>query len=505
MLIRISSRSSFLAKWQAYQVGLALFRADSSVKVEYHFRESLGDKNQKDPLWKMPEKGVFTEDFYEDLVENRTDLVVHSWKDLPTEKKDKSFIAATLNRADARDLVLLKKTSLGKKVLNVFSSSPRRAHHVGETLKWSLPFEVAEVRFADVRGNIQTRIQKLLDNSQIDALVLAKAALDRLMDASFYKDPEFLALQKKLLNDFQHFNFQILPLSENPTAAAQGALAVEVLNSRRDLFPLLAKMNHEGDFANCVYERKELSAHGGGCHQKIGLSCVNAGGQQVFFAAGVSSRNKVIAHRGLTNPKKFTFTDSEIATSTSLWESVSRTEIGSPRDLSGKAVFITKKEGLAGISLAGAFNYTAGLETWKHLAKQKIWVHGSTNSLGEDQLPEVTGWIKSALRLSDRYWYKLTHQDSPALSSSQPIVQIATYAIEFVPKLVPPAPGLKMIYWKSGNEFIKALSLWPQLQSLQHACGLGQTAKTIGSLLPGDKVTLYYDEKDWRKNVLSGL
>ena len=96
-MIKISSRQSALAKIQAYQVGQTLESASGSP-VEYLFRESLGDKNLTDPLWKMPEKGVFTEDFYIDLIKNQTDMVVHSWKDLPTEIKPETKIAATLPR-----------------------------------------------------------------------------------------------------------------------------------------------------------------------------------------------------------------------------------------------------------------------------------------------------------------------------------------------------------------------------------------------------------------------
>ncbi len=68
MKIRISSRKSDLARLQAYAVGDALKKAHPALSVEYFFKESLGDKNLTDPLWKMPERGVFTEDFVGDLL-----------------------------------------------------------------------------------------------------------------------------------------------------------------------------------------------------------------------------------------------------------------------------------------------------------------------------------------------------------------------------------------------------------------------------------------------------
>ena len=185
--IRISSRRSDLARLQAYQVGKGLMQANGDLEVEYFFKESLGDKNLNDPLWKMPERGVFTEDFVSDLLEERTDLVVHSWKDLPTEPRANLEIAATLPRADARDLLLLRKNCLGKETLELLTSSPRRAFASGAVLAPLLPFKVKEIRTKPVRGNIFTRLKKLSDGEG-DGLFLAKAALDRLLTTNGFPE-----------------------------------------------------------------------------------------------------------------------------------------------------------------------------------------------------------------------------------------------------------------------------------------------------------------------------
>ena len=85
MRVTIGSRRSDLARIQAYQVGETLRGAHPQIEINYSFHESLGDKNLNDPLWQMPEKGVFTQDFREGLLRGDFDLVVHSWKDLPLE------------------------------------------------------------------------------------------------------------------------------------------------------------------------------------------------------------------------------------------------------------------------------------------------------------------------------------------------------------------------------------------------------------------------------------
>ena len=110
--VRIAARHSDLARLQAYRVGDALKRAHPGLEIVYNFRASLGDLNQTDPLWRMPEKGVFTEDFLKDLTQDAADLVVHSWKDLPTEPRPETEIVATLARADARDLLLFRRDRL---------------------------------------------------------------------------------------------------------------------------------------------------------------------------------------------------------------------------------------------------------------------------------------------------------------------------------------------------------------------------------------------------------
>src|SRR5438132_8985366 len=108
MRLVLAARRSELARIQAIEVGDALRKANPQVTIEYSFHESLGDRNQNDPLWQMPEKGIFTQDFRVGLLSGEFDLVIHSWKDLAIEEQDETEIVATLPRADARDLLLVR-------------------------------------------------------------------------------------------------------------------------------------------------------------------------------------------------------------------------------------------------------------------------------------------------------------------------------------------------------------------------------------------------------------
>src|SRR5258708_7974865 len=186
MRVTIASRRSDLARVQAYQVGEALQIAHPQIEINYSFHESLGDRNQNDPLWQMPEKGVFTQDFRKGLLRGDFDLVVHSWKDLAIEADPETEIAATLPRADARDLLLVREDRWPEVertgVFAILTSSPRRSYNLESFLREALPATLSELRFINVRGNVPTRVGKLLE-FDADGLIVAKAALDRLLEA----------------------------------------------------------------------------------------------------------------------------------------------------------------------------------------------------------------------------------------------------------------------------------------------------------------------------------
>jgi len=186
MRLVLAARRSELARIQAFQVGHALEKINPQVKIEYSFHESLGDRNQNDPLWQMPEKGVFTQDLRAGLLAGRYDLAVHSWKDLAIEDDGTTEIAATLPRADMRDLLLMRADrwpeASRRGRLTILTSSPRRSFNLDSFLSYALPATIEELIFEPVRGNVQTRVRKMWQPGA-DGLIVAKAAIDRLLEA----------------------------------------------------------------------------------------------------------------------------------------------------------------------------------------------------------------------------------------------------------------------------------------------------------------------------------
>ena len=226
--VRILSRKSDLAIIQAKEVGNQLLNKYSDLKIEYLTKSTTGDKDFKTPLSQMSSAGVFTDDLREDLINNKCDIIVHSWKDLPLDLGNKTFIAGTLKRADQRDIFFVKKNNISQikksNMISILSSSPRRVYNLESFAKNYLPFDIDEINFINIRGNIPTRFKKFINGSE-DSFIVAKAAIDRLLNN---KLNQFQDLVKKIQTYIDQCLWTITPLSLNPTSPGQGALACEV-------------------------------------------------------------------------------------------------------------------------------------------------------------------------------------------------------------------------------------------------------------------------------------
>ena len=121
--VRIISRKSHLAQIQAELVGNKIIEKFPNIEIEYIHKETQGDIDLNTPLSEMPEIGVFTNDIRNELLNLNADLAVHSWKDLPVEMEPGTEISATLDRADLRDILLFKRSSIAKKEISLLTSS----------------------------------------------------------------------------------------------------------------------------------------------------------------------------------------------------------------------------------------------------------------------------------------------------------------------------------------------------------------------------------------------
>ena len=220
----------------------------------------------------MGDRGAFTADLSEALRHGEADVVVHSYKDLPIDLPPGTTIAGALPRADPRDVLLVRRSIVGAApaAIRILSSSPRRAFLLQETLPSLLPWPVRAVETQPVRGNIETRLRKLVEGDA-HGLVVAKAALDRLLTFG----PPFEREAAAVGGFLAECHWMVLPMREFPWAPAQGALALEIREGHRDLHALLEPIVCRATTNAVAAERQVLAAHGGGCHQALGAAIID--------------------------------------------------------------------------------------------------------------------------------------------------------------------------------------------------------------------------------------
>lgn len=495
MRVTVAARRSALARLQAQTVSRALGSIHPQLEFNYRFSESLGDRRLDAPLWKLPEKGVFTEDLRAELIAGVCDLIVHSWKDLPVEDNPLTEIVATLPRADRRDLLLVRSdrweeiSRRGK--ISLLTSSPRRAQNLKSFLPEALPGDLRELEFIDVRGNIQTRVGKLLQQD-VDGLVLAKAALDRLLET---KSAEFAETKKELRQALSKCNWMVLPLSANPTAPAQGALAVEIAHGRADLRELLDPVNCKRTFEAVTRERQILRQYGGGCHQAIGVSVLDRPYGEITIVRGLDQNgcelSQIALQPGRPHPPRIDRAQIwPLTASENEW--YDREPIYAAQPGEEVPLWIAKADALPeswGIP-RNQIVWTSGLGTWRRLARRGVWVNGSAESLGEDEPPQIETLVGGPIS-----WLKLSHSE---IDGDGGMPALATYRL--IPRnSAPDLKGKEYFFWRSGSSFSRAIELNPELRWMTHFCGPGNTQKALLKL--GVDPYIYLDHRQWLEEI----
>jgi hydroxymethylbilane synthase len=241
--LRIGSRGSALALWQANDVRDRL-RALHRLEAEIVLIKTSGDKFAQASVSRLGMKGVFIKELEDALLEDRIDLAVHSMKDVPTEIPPGLAFPAVTKREDVRDCVV------GRNGASLASLPSRARVGTGSLRRQAqLRHYRSDLNLLDLRGNVDTRLRKL-DEGQFDAIILAKAGLDRLGAADRVTE----VISPDLM----------LP------AVGQGALGMEARADARELLQLLATLD-DRETRTCVdAERALLSELEGGCQVPLG-------------------------------------------------------------------------------------------------------------------------------------------------------------------------------------------------------------------------------------------
>lgn len=245
--IRIGTRGSALAQWQAEFVIKELLRIHPGLRIEKIIIKTTGDVILDSPLSQIGDKGLFTKEIENALTEKKIDLAVHSLKDLPTVLPPGLVIGAVLEREDARDVFI----GHPRKSYQAFSDIPSSACIATGSLrrKCQLLNRMPALKIVDLRGNLGTRRQKL-EESDWDGMILAYAGVKRL--------------------GWENLITQILDTDLLLPAVGQGAMAIEVRENDSLLKDLIRPINHDSTYLSILAERALLRKLEGGCQIPIG-------------------------------------------------------------------------------------------------------------------------------------------------------------------------------------------------------------------------------------------
>lgn len=240
--LRIGSRGSQLALWQANHISALLRERGHEVEIE--IIKTIGDKITDVALAKVGTKGMFTKEIEEALAEGRVDLAVHSLKDLPTEVPPGFEIAAITKRENPCDVfVSVNFTSI--------ENLPGRARVGTSSLRRQAQLKALrpDLDIYPLRGNVDTRLRKL-ESGEYDAIILAAAGVMRLG----------LTAQVK----------QVIPAEIMCPAAGQGALGIEIRLGDEAIRQHMAFLDDASARQTTTAERALLNKLGGGCQVPIG-------------------------------------------------------------------------------------------------------------------------------------------------------------------------------------------------------------------------------------------
>ena len=274
LIIRIATRKSKLALWQANHVSNLLKKLPEIEDVELLPLSTKGDQILDQNLQKIGGKGLFIKELEYAILQNKADIAVHSMKDLPVLLQEEFFIAAVLKRESPFDcLVSKKKLKLAelKSGSLVGSSSLRRQSQI---LKLR-----PDLRVKNLRGNVNTRIDKL-ESGDYDAIILAEAGLDR------------LELSSKISQTFS--------TAEMVPAAAQGVIGIECLRQKEEIIDIVSRLNDFETEVTTNCERSVNSALFADCHSPIGSYATYANGKCRLESIVISPDGSIEARDSVT-------------------------------------------------------------------------------------------------------------------------------------------------------------------------------------------------------------
>ena len=254
--VRIASRKSQLALVQTHWVQGELQKHFPDITFEVQTMSTQGDNILDVALAKIGDKGLFTKELELGMLDRSSDIAVHSLKDLPTRLPEGLMLGCVSEREDPADALVVHENHKDKQLETlppgaiIGTSSLRRLAQ--------LRYHYPHLEFKDIRGNLNTRLQKL-DNGEYDAIILAVAGLVRL--------------------DMSDRIHQVITPEISLHAVGQGALGIECREGDSDILDIIKVLEHTPTAQRCYAERAFLRELEGGCQVPIGVNTFIEGDQ----------------------------------------------------------------------------------------------------------------------------------------------------------------------------------------------------------------------------------
>ena len=494
-IISIVSRASALAMIQAKMVGTKIKESWPEISIVYHTTKTNADIDTAINISSPGEVGIFTKDISRNIISGKHDIAVHSWKDLPVEPSSETEIIGTLSRGDMRDVLIMKRNTVSleyKENISVLTSSPRRKFNLGRILPNIIPIKFKKLNCLDIRGNIETRLKKF-NSGNADAIILAKIALDRLLEQGDNQTRDFI---KGIINNN---NWSILPLSLFPTAPGQGAIAIEAKKGRDELNEIIDKINFLDAFQNVHEEKVTLSNYGGGCHQKIGVSVWNEKDTRFMSLIGKTDKNRLLNFFGPEQKSNRNSVANDLNLiyplnkDKKIFERNSINNSAKIKSIRKSIIYLSRKNVLDDITNIHSSNiiWSSGINCWEHAVSNGYWVNGTSDSFGEKEDKNIGNFIPT-----DTPSYKLSHERSKGdIHTLIPVYELS-FQKEVLNKLY--LENRTHFYWMSPIQFDIIVEHYPEIMNKEHSCGFGRTYDHIKERLPkGKNISRFHSYKSW--------
>lgn len=286
MKLIAGTRGSKLAIAQTDLVCNMLKEKFPNLEIEKKIIKTKGDKILNKALDKIGDKGIFVKEIENQLIKGDIDFAVHSLKDMPSEIDDRLKLTKTPDRSDARDLLVINPKHKIENIRDWLENSKALKIGTGSKRRIAQLMMINnDIEIMPIRGNIDTRIEKLV-KEDMDAIVLAAAGIER------------LGILKE--NNLYYFKY-----SEMIPASGQGALAIEIRKDSLELDKMFEKISKYETELEIVAERAFLKRINGGCHTPVGaISEINSNKLCLTAIYGDSDYKKVITGKKIIELKK---------------------------------------------------------------------------------------------------------------------------------------------------------------------------------------------------------